>query len=297
MHVSIIGAGLIGGSLGLALKKTNWRAAFINCFVRNSEIGEIAKNIGAVDNFEINLVKAVQKADIVIIATPVLTIRDIFVEIAPVVKSGCIITDTASTKLQVLNWAEELLPDRVHFIGGHPMAGKEMSGIQSADDTLFKKAIYCLVRSIKSTAQSISIIEDMVANIGAKFIFMNAKEHDNIVAGISHLPLLVSSALTSVTTKSSYWDKLSVLASSGYYDTTRLASGKPELHGDIVTTNRESIIRWLDSYIEELQGLRSVINTHDDNIYKYFVSANVARGKWLKEYHLRKSGHLGDFLG
>ena len=109
MRVSIIGLGLIGGSLGLALKRTGWQNAQITSFVRHSDTGRIAVEMGAIDQFEMSLGKAVQNADVVIIATPVLTIKDILAEITPDLKTGCTVTDTASTKLKVIQWAQQLL--------------------------------------------------------------------------------------------------------------------------------------------------------------------------------------------
>ena len=288
MLISIIGLGLIGGSLGLALKKAGWRDAQIVSFVRRPETGKLAIEMGAIDRFEEISAKAVQDADIVIIATPVLTIKDIFVEIAPALKPGCIVTDAASTKLQVVQWAQQLLPDGIHFIGGHPMAGKETSGIQSADASLFHNAIYCLVQSTRTTPEDTALLKDMVTSIGARHFSIGAEEHDQLVAGISHLPLLVSAALTSVTSQDSRWQQMSLLASSGYRDTTRLSSGNPDLSKDIIATNKVPIICWLDNFIKELQNLRTVISGEDDKIYDYFALTNAARKEWLEKNYLKK---------
>jgi len=288
MLISIVGLGLIGGSLGLALKKVNWCDARIISFVRRPEAGKLALKMGAIDRFEENLVKAVQDADIVIIATPVLTIKDIFAEIAPALKPGCIVTDAASTKVQVIQWAQQLLPDGVYFIGGHPMAGKEVSGIQAADATLFHNAIYCLVQSTKATPEDTALLKDMITSIGARYFSIEAEEHDQLVAGISHLPLLVSAALTSVTSQNSCWEQMSLLASSGYRDTTRLSSGNPDMSRDIVATNKVPISCWLDNFVKELQNLQAVISGDNDKIYDYFALANAARKEWLEKNYLKK---------
>ncbi len=283
MRIAIIGLGLIGGSIGLALKKNNWREAQVIGYVRRQEIGQIALNIGAVDRFELSVDKAVRDTDIVIISTPVLTIKDIFTQIAPNLRSDCTVTDTASTKFQVMNWAKESLPPQVNFIGGHPMAGKETFGIQAAHADLFKDRVYCLVQNSQATPTATQVVTDMVESIGAIPFFINAQEHDKLVAGISHLPLLLSAALTLATTQNSSWPQMSQLASTGYRDLTRLASGNPEINSHICLSNKSAIIYWIDEFSKELQRLRKLVSKGDKEIQSAFTIANEARRDWLEK--------------
>jgi len=224
---------------------------------------------------------AVKQADFVIIATPVLTVKEIFSEIASHLPSGCTVTDTASTKVQVMKWAGEILPPAVDFIGGHPMAGKETYGIQAAEAELFRGCTYCLTSSEKASLKSRDMMVDMVKKLGAIPFFIDAQEHDNLVAGISHLPMLLSAALVSLTTKNPSWSKMSKLATSGYHDLSRLASGSPEVNAHICLSSKEAIVNWIDKFSQELEKYRQLVAEGDKRLKQTFTEANKARQEWL----------------
>jgi prephenate dehydrogenase len=279
--VTIIGLGLIGGSIGLALrqgKKPRWK---IVGYSRRQETVANALSLGAIERGATNLKDAVKQADFVIIATPVLTIKEIFSEIAPHLPSACIVTDTASTKVQVMKWAEEILPPTVDFVGGHPMAGRETYGIQAAEAKLFQGCTYCLTSAEKASSKSIDTMTGMVKKLGAIPLLIDAQEHDNLVAGISHLPMLLSAALVSITTKNPSWSKMSKLAASGYHDLTRLASGNPEVNSHVCLSNKEAIVSWLDKFSQELERYRQLVAGGDKRLEQAFVDASKARQEWL----------------
>jgi len=283
MRIAIIGLGLIGGSIGLALKQADWQKAEIVGYVRRSELRPVALSSGAVDNVESSLKATVRGADLIIIATPVLTIKDIFSQIAADLPPDSIVTDTASTKVQVMRWAEELLPPGISFVGGHPMAGKETSGIKAAEADLFHNCVYCVTPAAQAKPAAVQTVADMVKTLGATPLTISADEHDNLVAGISHLPLLLSIALVSATTQSPSWEQMSRLAASGYRDLTRLASGNPEVNAHICLSNQAPIISWIDKFSEELQRLRKFLANGDSEIEKFLVMASEARRKWLEK--------------
>ncbi len=283
MHIAIIGLGLIGGSIGLALKKLNEPEWEIVGYVRRSEAASAALKLGAVDKVEMSLECAVKEADLVIIATPVLTIKEILSRIAGCLSPGCIVTDTASTKLEVMKWAEELLPPRVDFVGGHPMAGKETYGIQAAEAKLFRGSDYCLTPAKKTSPQAVDKVANVVKKLGATPLFVDAQEHDNLVAGISHLPMLLSAALVSATTKDSSWGKMSKLAASGYRDLTRLASGNPEVNAHICLTNRQAIIHWIDEFSKVLARYRQLVDVGNEDLEEALAETNKARQGWLNK--------------
>ena len=283
MRIAIIGLGLIGGSIGFALKQDGWRGAEIIGYARRRETGSLALELGAVDEIELDLRNAVKDANIVIIAAPALAIKDIFKQIAPVLSDGSIVTDTASTKMKVMQWAEELLPPRISFVGGHPMAGKEISGIRAANADLFNNCIYCLTPLPQTKPAAVRTVKDMVNKLGAVPIIIGAEEHDILVAGVSHLPLLLSVALVSVTTKNPSWQQMSRLAASGYRDLTRLASGNPEVSAHICLSNQAAIVSWVDAFIDELQRLSKLIADGTDEIEEALALANEARQKWLEK--------------
>jgi len=281
VHVTIIGLGLIGGSIGLALREVGELGWEIVGYVRRPEAASIALSLGAVDRVEMNLREAVKEASLVIIATPVLAIRQVLSQIADCLPHGCIVTDTASTKVEVVRWAEEVLPPTVDFVGGHPMAGKEAYGIQAAEAKLFQGCTYCLTPAKKASPQAIDKVANLAKKLGASPLFIDAEEHDKLVAGISHLPMLLSAALVSVTTKDSSWDKMSRLAASGYRDLTRLASGNPEVNAHIFLTNRQAVIHWIDEFSKELDRYRQLVGATDERLEESLAEANKARQEWL----------------
>jgi len=283
MRIVIIGLGLIGGSIGLALKQANWRQAEIIGYARRRETASLAQKSGAIDRVELDLPKAARNADIVIVATPVLITKNVFARIAPELSEGSIVTDTASTKLQVMQWAQELLPSRISFVGGHPMAGKEIQGIKAAEANLFRDCIYCLTPSLQAKPAAVRTVKDIVKALGAVPLVIDAEEHDRLVAGISHLPLLLSAALVLATTKDPSWPQMSHLAATGYRDLTRLASGNPELGAHICLSNQAAIISWIDMFTEELQKLRKLVADGSEEIERALAVANEARQKWLEK--------------
>ncbi|MFQ5925658.1 MAG: prephenate dehydrogenase [Dehalococcoidia bacterium] len=280
-RIAIIGLGLIGGSMGLALKKV--ADLELVGFARRPEVAAKALSIGAVDRAERNLLSAVEEADLVIIATPVVAIKEILAQIGERLSHGCIVTDTASTKAQVMGWAEEFLPSSVSFIGGHPMAGKEASGIEAADADLFTGCTYCLVPGRRANGEAINVVKGLVGQIGARPFFLDASEHDSLVAAISHLPLLLSAALVSTTARSPSWPQLAKLAATGFRDLTRLASGNPEMSRDICLTNREPILHWVDEYIKELGEFRRLVSEGGPEMEEAFIRAKEGRDRWWQE--------------
>jgi len=281
VQVAIIGLGLIGGSIGLALKQLAKSGCDIVGYVRRPEVASTALSSGVLDKIETSLTGTVKEADLIIIATPVLTIKEILLQIAGQLSPGCVVTDTASTKVRVMKWAEEILPPTVDFIGGHPMAGKETYGIQAAKADLFQGCTYCLTPSEKASPLSIDKVTSMVKKLGAIPFFIDAQEHDKLVAGVSHLPMLLSAALVSATTKNPSWHKMSKLAASGYHDLTRLASGNPEVNAHICGSNQEAILHWIDKFSQELERYRQLVSAGDKRLEQALTEANKARQKWL----------------
>jgi len=279
--VTIIGLGLIGGSIGLSLRQGNKLGWEIVGYSRRRETVASALRLGAIGRGEVNLENAVRQADLVIIATPVLTVKDIFSEIAPNLSRGCTVTDAASTKVQVMKWAKEILSPKVDFVGGHPMAGKESYGIQAAEAELFRGCAYCLTPAEDASPKSIDIMTSMVEELGAIPFFIDAEDHDNLVAGVSHLPILLSAALVSLTTGNPSWLKMSKLAASGYRDLTRLASGNPDVNSHICLSNKEAIINWVDKFIQELERYRQLVAKGDRRLEQALTEANKARQEWL----------------
>ena len=286
-RIAIIGLGLIGGSLALALKKkAGARGTEIVGFSRSRETVARAKECGAIDRASGNLASAVAGADLVVIATPVMTTKEVLASISEHLSPKCLVTDTGSTKSQVMQWAGEYLPSKVSFIGGHPMAGKETFGISGADASLFRGCVWCLTPSPCATSLAVRRLKKLVESVGAKPFFVDAETHDNLVAGVSHLPMLLSTAFVTTTTKSRLWPEMAKLAAGGYRDFSRLASGNPEMNRDICLTNREKITDWLDRYIEVLKGYHNLVAEDSEELADMLAQAREAREKWLRGENL-----------
>ncbi|GCE16427.1 prephenate dehydrogenase [Dictyobacter kobayashii] len=278
-RVTIIGLGLIGGSIGLALRREKM-AKQIAGYDLGQGVSERARKIGAIDDAYESVADAVSGSELVILATPVGAVRTLLQAIAPVLTQGTVVTDVSSTKSQVISWAEEFLPPTISFVGGHPMAGKEVSGVEVADPDLFKDCIYCLTPTTRTRSTAVSKVAALVETLGARVRFLEPAEHDGLVAGVSHLPFLVSTTLMSTVADDPTWGDAALLASSGFRDTTRLAAGNPEMYRDICLTNSAAIVRWLDTYVAKLSDLRDQIAMHDRNIDEDFTKAQQQRQQW-----------------
>lgn len=280
MHrVAVIGLGLIGGSLGLALRKAGWP---VSGFSRRRETVSLAMALGAIDSGAQSPGEAAAGAEITVLATPIRAMPQVMVEIAPHLPPGAVVSDVASTKGQVMEWAQAHLPVGVSFIGGHPMAGRERQGLEAAGEGLFQGAVYCLVPSAAATLGAIELIKEMVELVGASPLLIEAREHDYLVAGISHLPLLLSLALTRAAAGDAAWPALGRLAATGFRDATRLASGSPEMGRDICLTNREAILSWLDRFSAGVAELRRMVAGGNEELAGVFAQAREIREQWLR---------------
>ena len=279
-QLTIVGTGLIGSSLGLALRQAQAGYTIVGHDREHTEAGK-AKRKGAVDSAEWNLPAAVETADVVVVATPVQAVEQVFRDLAPYLKPGCIVTDTASTKAKVVDWAEEILPASARFVGGHPMAGKETPGAEAAEATLFKGATWCLTPGSTADSAAIEEVASMARATGARPFFVDPTEHDSFVAAVSDLPFLLSVGLVRLATESSSWRDLARVASSGFRDITRLASGDPVMHRDICVTNRESILHWIAAYQAELAELAEAIEGDGAELERMLREAKEARDTWL----------------
>ena len=271
--VAIIGLGLIGGSIALALKRSATPPVIVG-WDWDAAARALAQTRGAVDRVADDPMLAVTHAELVIVAVPVLSIREIFAAIAPALRHDAIVTDVASTKVAVCAWAAELLPGT--FVGGHPMAGSEQSGIAHARGDLFAGATYCLTPEPTTPATAVETVTVLVHTLGARAQVLSPETHDRVVAAISHLPFLLSTALVEVIATSPEWELLRTVAATGFRDVSRLASGDPRMHRDICLTNAREIRPWL---VETAQALQALAGELDDGaaLLRRFENAKAVR--------------------
>ncbi|GAC1382489.1 MAG: prephenate dehydrogenase/arogenate dehydrogenase family protein [Ktedonobacteraceae bacterium] len=283
-RLTIIGLGLIGGSIGLALHKAQ-AAQQVTGYDLAQGISNHARKIGAIDQPYSNVEDAVRGAELIILATPVGPMRSLLQSIATAATPGAVVTDVASTKAQVISWAEEFLPASISFVGGHPMAGKELSGVAAADASLFQGHIYCLTPTARTRPLAINKVAELIEVLGARVRFLEPTEHDGQVAGVSHLPFIASIAIMNTVANGSAWGDAALLAAGGFRDTTRLAAGNPEMYRDICLTNSEALTRWLDEYISTLSTLRKRIAERDRTLAETFAGAQQLRLEWQEKHN------------
>lgn len=283
--IAIVGTGLIGTSLALALRNSSLLDLQLVGTDSSGGARSGAQKSGAFDRMENRLLNAVEGADIVVLATPIIAMKELLEVLASHLPEGCVVTDVGSSKQTVLEWADQYLPENVHFVGGHPMAGRETAGPENADPNLFRGSTYCVIPSPRASQRAAAEITTMVEAIEATPYYISAGEHDSFVAAVSHLPFLLSVALVGCTSESPNWDDIARVASSGYHDMTRLASGDTVMHRDICVTNPEPIVAWIDSFIRELYKVRQLLsdseNLDQSAILDLFVKARDERGRWL----------------
>ena len=283
-RITIVGTGLIGGSLGMAIRAAKLPGLEVVGHDANRGAANQAEKAGAIDRAEHNLPRAVSGASMVIIAVPVLAVREVMQQISPDLAEGAVVTDTTSTKARVMGWAKEMLPEHVSFVGGHPMAGKETGGIENAERGLFRGKAYCVCPTVDATESAVRSVLGLARLAGAEPMFVDPEEHDIYAAAVSHLPLMVSTAMFSMLRNSPAWPDMGMMASSGFTDATRLASGDPAMSHGIWTTNRDAVIHWLDRMADQLREFRKMLeDAQDEALLDTFARAQIEREVFLRE--------------
>lgn len=288
-RIAILGTGLIGASIGLAAKAARPSTHVLGYDAKGGHARE-AQRLKAVDR-AVSLRDAVERAELVVIATPVGAMRALFEEIGPLLQPGSVVLDTGSTKAQVLAWAEAALPAGTSFVGSHPMAGKTESGPEVAEAGLFQGAVWCVVPAPSASRQAIERVLALVESLGAVPYFTDAEEHDGLVAAVSHLPYLLSVALINHLGAEHSWRETATVAAGGFAYGTHLTESDPQMFADIVRTNRDSVVRRLDRYIAELESLRDDIQADAPDLKTRFERARQLHREWLSG---RAQGLAGD---
>jgi prephenate dehydrogenase len=280
-RIAIVGTGLIGTSLGLALagrKERNYELVGVD---RDRGEAREAKKMGALDRDVGSLEEALKGAGLVVIAVPVLAAKRILQDMGPYLEPGAIVTDTCSTKADILRWAAEFLPENVHFVGGHPMAGREQSGAKAAVADLFQGASWAVTPSPRATEAAVETVLGLIEAVGGVPLYIDPAEHDNYAAAVSHLPILMSVALFRMVRDSQGWEDASLLAGPAFRDLTRLASGDPAMSRDIMATNRDSVLHWLGRLQDELDTIRRAIEMGGDPVTDLFKSTQLDRDAFM----------------
>ena len=268
--VAIVGLGLMGSSLALALKEARPDIVVVGSD-RDPMTVRKALDRGIVASAGADL-DIVEMADIVVLAVPILALREVFSGLRGRV-DGKVVTDMASTKASVMEWASS---SGIELVGGHPMCGKEKSGIDAADASIFKGAPWVLTSAHP-------VVTDLVEAVGSHPLVIDAETHDRLVAGVSHAAFLLSVGYVLSLSRRSDWGEASRLAASGFRDMSRLAAGDPSLYAGIARTNRAELMGQLDAITATLGKLRRHLEADDPRLIELFEEARSVRERWSKE--------------
>jgi prephenate dehydrogenase len=279
VRVAIVGTGLVGASLGLALGRLD-RVTSVRGWDRDPDQLAVASQRGAVDVAASSATEAVTGADLVVLAVPGSAIAAVMAELAPALLPGAILTDVVSVKQRVVEALQAAAPPGVHIVGGHPMAGTHEHGAAHATADLFVGATYLLTPTTHTDPDAYRTLHGLVAEIGARPLAVSPQRHDLLVAVVSHLPQLAATTLMNLAAERARDEHagLLLLAAGGFRDATRVAASNPDLWLDICAENRAAIIAVLDDYRERVGALRSVIAVADDvELRRVLGAARTAR--------------------
>lgn len=260
----------MGSSFALALKQARPEMVVIGSD-RDDSVVRKALDRGVVEIANTDLSIAAM-ADVVMIGAPIASMRELLERLAGVT-AGKLVTDMASTKASVMEWASAA---GVDLVGGHPMCGREASGIDAADPAMFDGAPWALTRAEPKVVQ-------LVEAVGAHPVVLDANTHDRLVAGVSHTAFLLSVAYVLALSRRGDWPDASRLAASGFRDMSRLAAGDPELYAGVAQTNRENLVELLDAVSAELARLRRHLEAGDPRLTELFEEAKAARDRWARQ--------------
>lgn len=281
--IAIIGVGLIGGSLGMAAKVRGLARRVLG-IGRSEQKLMRAKILAAIDDYTLDVSAGVSEADLVVICTPVRDVISTLEAIAPSLKPGAIVTDVGSTKGEITNDAAVVIPDGVYFVGGHPMAGSEQTGVEAAFPDLFLGATYVVTSAPDTDLDAMGKIVALAEALGARVEIMTPEEHDAAAAIISHLPHVMSAALLAAAEQAQRESgKVFGMAAGSFRDLTRISSSSPGLWRDICVTNRMPLIEAIGEFQGFLADFKLALMTGDEEaVMRFFEQAAKIRETYLR---------------
>lgn len=279
--VALIGVGLLGGSLGLALRTrrlANCVAGFVR---RRASVGECVQR-GAVDIATLDLEQAVSGAELIVLCTPLGQMRPLLERMLPFVRRRTILTDVGSVKACLVRELQPLAAkEGVHFVGSHPMAGAEQMGVSAARSDLFADAVCVVTPTPQSNRAAVRRVERLWKSVGARVLRLSPADHDRMVCRTSHLPHLVATQLAHLVLEPRHPPRQACLCANGFRDTTRIAASSPEMWRDIALANRANLGRELARYIRDLGKVQDWIRRGDQRRIELFLTeAKARRDRW-----------------
>ncbi len=286
MQVTIIGLGLIGASIGQALRARHGDKVTVIGYDSDQEAHNNASKVGAVNRSEWNLDDSVKGSELVIVAAPANAVYDIFEACGPHFEPGAIIIDTSSSKRAVTDWADQLLPSTVDFIGIDPLAGAGSTGQKDARADLFEGKRVTVMPTINSRESSIKAATSLIDDLGGKPMFMDIDEHDSFSAAVNGLPLVVAASLLSVASASPSWREISSFVGSNFQTMTQPASQDPALGHATAVTNPEMMVHWIDQLVGVLSLVRDSIADEENRYNTDSALADIFVNAWEQKLRL-----------
>ena len=269
--VAVVGLGLMGASFALGLKQARPDVTVVGSD-RDPVVVRKALERGMVVSASTDL-SVLEVADVIVVAAPISALRTVFAQLG-VIGAGRPVTDMASTKATVMEWAAA---EGIDLVGGHPMCGKEASGIDAADPSIFEGAPWVLTRDEPG-------VTELVTAVGAQPVVMDAITHDELVAGVSHAAFLLSVGYVLALSRRSDWPQASRLAAGGFRDMSRLAGGDPDMYAWVARTNRQHVLEMLDAVSKELARLQRHLEADDPRLIELLEEAHAVRERWARQH-------------
>ena len=282
--ISLIGVGLLGGSLGLAIRQRQLASRVEGYVRREASVAECQAK-GVLDLASTQLHPVVDGADLIILCTPLSRMRELAEKMIPALKPGALVTDVGSVKGSVVQELEPLFASaKAHFVGSHPMAGAEKIGVSAARADLFQDAVCVVTPTSHAPVKAVRAIEEFWKAVGSRVLRLTPEMHDDLVSRSSHLPHVVAAELSNYVLSPANPKEQAQVCATGFRDTTRIASGSPEMWRDIALANRKNLARVLGVFIEDLQEFQLALDHGDVKVIdEFFVNAKQRRDAWCSQ--------------
>ena len=290
--ITVIGAGVIGTSMGLALRQTEDPPKLV-VHDKDPLHTRHAMKIDAFDQSNWNLINACDNADIIVLAMPAGEIEETLKIIANDLKPDVVITDTTPTKADILRKANKILPDTVHFVGGNPIVAPVGIGPENADANLFKDHLYCLTPSPTVVPEAVKLMEDFVRLLGGTPFFLDPDEHDGLISAVNELPVLLGIALVNAVSQPQTWQETRKLAGNPFAKVSASATGDPESLAATFLSNKQNLSRQIDTLINTLEQVQALLNDGDaEKLTSFIDTALVSRHNWFVDFENNQLSNL-----
>jgi prephenate dehydrogenase len=282
--VTLVGVGLLGGSLGKALRERRLADSVVG-FVRRAASVRECQAAGAVDLATRDLFAAVDQADLIVLCTPIAQMKPLVKEMLPALRRGAIVTDVGSVKASLVRELETPIAKAgAHFIGSHPMAGGEKMGVGAANSHLFENAVCVITPTGKSHKPALRQMEQLWRSVGSRVLLLEPETHDAFVSRSSHLPHVIAAELSNYVLRRKQSGPQALLCANGFRDATRIASGSPEMWRDIALANRQHLLKALGGFLEDLSAFKRILKNADAKaISRFFENAKQRRDRWARK--------------